>query len=164
MGLHTHCIVFNASFDPVENRWKALENCEMLRARKFAENSYYHELVRELKSFGYRIQNRARGDFEIEGVSEELCKRFSKRDNQIDAALKKLLETKPELAGTNLKDLREQLATTERTRKQKDLGRDELRILWEAQMTKSERESLDQLKKLPEKGQTIEEIISVAEA
>jgi len=64
-------------------------------------------------------------------VSEELCNRFSKRDNQIDAALKKLLETKPELAGTNLKDLREQLATKERTRKQKDLGQDELRTLWE---------------------------------
>jgi conjugative relaxase-like TrwC/TraI family protein len=162
--LHTHCIAFNATFDPIENRWKALENYELLRARKFAENSYYHEFARELKSFGYRIQNRARGDFEIEGVSEELCKRFSKRDNQIDEALKKLLETKPELAGTNLKDLREQLATTERTRKQKDLGRDELQTLWNAQLTKSERESLDQLQNLREKALTNEKRISVAEA
>ncbi|MGH7989430.1 MAG: MobF family relaxase, partial [Limisphaerales bacterium] len=46
--LHTHCIVFNATFDPVENRWKALENHELLRARKFAEHAYYHELAREL--------------------------------------------------------------------------------------------------------------------
>ena len=36
--LHTHCIVFNATFDLVENRWKALQNYELLRARKFAEN------------------------------------------------------------------------------------------------------------------------------
>lgn len=28
--LHTHCIVFNATFDPVENRWKALQNYELL--------------------------------------------------------------------------------------------------------------------------------------
>ena len=49
--LHTHCIVFNATFDPVENRWKALQNYELLRARKFAENVYYHELARELKKF-----------------------------------------------------------------------------------------------------------------
>ena len=48
--LHTHCIVFNATFDPVENRWKALQNYELLRARKFAENAYYHELARELRS------------------------------------------------------------------------------------------------------------------
>ncbi len=77
--LHTHCIVFNATFDAVENRWKALQNHELLRARKFAENAYYHELTRELRGFGYRIRNRVRGDFEIEGVSEELNERFSKK-------------------------------------------------------------------------------------
>jgi len=37
--LHTHCVVFNATFDPVEQRWKALQNYELLRARKFAETS-----------------------------------------------------------------------------------------------------------------------------
>jgi len=58
--LHTHCILFNATFDAVENRWKALENYELLRARKFAENIYYHEFARELKAFGYRIRNRPR--------------------------------------------------------------------------------------------------------
>src|ERR1022692_3134350 len=133
--LHTHCIVFNATFDLVENRWKALENYEMLRARKFAENVYYHELARELKTFGYQLHNRARGDFQVEGVSEELCDRFSKRHTQVDEAFAKLLNEKPELAAGNFQDLREQLATTERTRKQKNLGRDELRTLWEAQMT-----------------------------
>ena len=56
--LHTHCIVFNATFDAVEQRWKALQNYELLRARKFAENVYYHELARDLRSFGYRIVDR----------------------------------------------------------------------------------------------------------
>jgi TrwC relaxase len=53
----------------VEQRWKALQNYEMLRARKFAENVYYHELARQLRSFGYQINNHPRGDFQIEGVS-----------------------------------------------------------------------------------------------
>jgi conjugative relaxase-like TrwC/TraI family protein len=74
--LHTHCIVFNSTFDAVDNRWKALQNHELLRARKFAEAAYYHELTRELRGFGYRIRNRVRGDFEIEGVAEDLCERF----------------------------------------------------------------------------------------
>jgi conjugative relaxase-like TrwC/TraI family protein len=143
--LHTHCIVFNATFDPVENRWKALQNHELLRARKFAENVYYHELARELRPFGYQVQNRARGDFQVEGVSEELCDRFSKRHAQVDEALAKLLTEKPELAAGNLQNLREQLATTERTRKQKDLTRDELQALWYSQLTKNECESLRQL-------------------
>jgi len=149
--LHTHCIVFNATFDPVENRWKALQNHELLRARKFAENVYYHELARELRRFGYQVQNRARGDFQVEGVSEELCDRFSKRHAQVDEALAKLLTEKPELAAGNLQNLREQLATTERTRKQKDLTRDELQALWYSQLTKNECESLRQLQKPPGK-------------
>jgi hypothetical protein len=74
---------------------------------------YYHEPAHKLKHFGYRIEKRARGDFEIEAVSEQVCNRFSKRDNRIDEALKKPLETRPELACSNLKDLREELATTD---------------------------------------------------
>ena len=84
--LHTHCIVFNATHDPEERRWKALQNQEMLKARKYGEAVYYHELAKDLRRFGYRIRNRARGDFELEGVSDEVCERFSKRHQQIDDA------------------------------------------------------------------------------
>src|SRR5580658_3173197 len=162
--LHTHCIVFNATFDAVENRWKALQNYELLRARKFAENAYYHELSRELRTFGYQVRNRGRGDFEIEGVSEELCERFSKRHTQIDGALAKLLADKPELTGRNFQDLREQLATTERSRKQKTLSRDELRRLWEAQLNRTEQIALRQLAKLPGKDMKEEKCVTVSEA
>lgn len=47
-ALDPHCIVFNATLDPIEERWKALQNYELLSARKFAENAYYHGLAREL--------------------------------------------------------------------------------------------------------------------
>jgi conjugative relaxase-like TrwC/TraI family protein len=162
--LHTHCIVFNATFDAVENRWKALENYELLRARKFAENIYYHEFARDLKAFGYRIHNRPRGDFEIEGVSEDLCRCFSKRDAEIDAALAKLLSDHPELGGANIAELRAKLATEKRTRKQKDLSRDELRQLWEAQLSKSEKTSLRQLSAQSEHNAKQEKRVCVNEA
>jgi conjugative relaxase-like TrwC/TraI family protein len=162
--LHTHCIVFNATFDPVENRWKALENHELLRARKFAENVYYHELARDLRSFGYKIRNLPRGDFQVEGVSEELCQRFSKRDAEIDKALAKLLADHPELGGANISELRAKLATEKRTRKQKDLSRDELRQLWDAQLSKSERASLRQILEQPKHDAREEKRVSVGEA
>ena len=58
--LHTHCIVFNATFDEAEQKWKALQNYEMLRARKYVEAVYYHELIRDLRKCGYQIRsNRA---------------------------------------------------------------------------------------------------------
>ncbi len=162
--LHTHCIVFNATFDPVEKRWKALENHELLRARKFAENAYYHELTRELRSFGYRIRNQARGDFQIEGIPQEMCERFSKRREQIDAALEKLLAKKAELKDGNIAELRARLAEEERTRKQRTLSPDELRSLWEAQLSEPERTLLRQLSRGPSVKVAEQKSIGVNEA
>ena len=149
--LHTHCVIFNATFDPVEQRWKALQNYELFRARKFAENVYYHELARQLRGFGYSIQNLARGDFQIEGVSQEICACFSKRDAEVDRALAQLLAVKPELVGGNLKELRALLAVKTRARKQQDLSRADLRTLWESQMSEVERNSIRQLTNRSEK-------------
>ena len=83
--LHSHCIVFNATYDAVENRWKALQNFEILRAQKYVENVYYHELARELIRFGYRIENHPRGDFRVLGVDAALDDKFSKRHEESDA-------------------------------------------------------------------------------
>jgi conjugative relaxase-like TrwC/TraI family protein len=162
--LHTHCVVFNATIDPVEQRWKALQNYELLRARKFAENVYYHELARQLRGFGYQIQNQARGDFKIEGVSEEICDRFSKRDAEVDRALAKLIAEKPEFASANIKELRAKLATQHRTRKQKDLSRAELRTLWNAQLSESECISLRQLPNRSEKITIADKCVEIGEA
>jgi conjugative relaxase-like TrwC/TraI family protein len=76
--LHNHCILFNATFDPVEKQWKALQNHEILAAQKFVENVYYHQLARALVKFGYQIENRPRGDFEIKVISPDLVKKLSK--------------------------------------------------------------------------------------
>lgn len=149
--LHTHCIVFNATFDSTENRWKALQNYELLRARKFAENVYYHELTRKLRGFGYKIRNLTRGDFQIEGISETVCDRFSKRDAEIDKALAKLLVEKPELATANFKALRAQLAVETRAKKHKDLDQSELRMLWDSQLKENERAALNQVPNRSEK-------------
>jgi conjugative relaxase-like TrwC/TraI family protein len=143
--LHTHCIMFNATHDPVERRWKALSNFEMLRARKFVENVYYHELARDLRQFGYEIENSPRGDFEVKGVTKELCSRFAKRHHEIDARIAKLLDEKPELATGNIKELRAQIAQAERTRKISGIESSVLKKLWDGQLTKGEKASLSNL-------------------
>jgi len=145
--LHTHCIVFNATFDEAEQKWKALQNYEMLRARKYVEAVYYHELIRDLRKCGYKIRSEPRGDFQIEGVDDSICRRFSKRHQQINEALEALLTEKPELAKANLKDLRERLATAERSRKIQNQNSSELQRWWEAQLTPDELKSLRQLTK-----------------
>jgi conjugative relaxase-like TrwC/TraI family protein len=143
--LHSHCIVFNATFDPVERQWKALQNHEMFAAQKFVENTYYHELARELVKFGYEIQNHARGDFQIKGISNELNDKFSKRHKQIDAKTRELLAREPDKANGNLAAIRENIAHKERARKIRDIGLEKLQKLWDGQMTASEKVSLQNL-------------------
>ena len=143
--LHSHCILFNATFDQVEKKWKALQNHEMLAAQKFVENVYYHELARALVKFGYQIENRPRGDFEIKGISPELIKRFSKRREEIDQKTRELLAREPEKAEGNIAAIRENIAHRERGRKIRDIGLETLQALWHGQMTSQENESLRKL-------------------
>ncbi|MDQ8195654.1 MobF family relaxase [Coraliomargarita sp. SDUM461004] len=137
--LHTHCILMNATFDPVEKRWKALQNFEMLKAQKFIENLYYHELAKGLKKIGYSIENNAR-DFEIQGITSGLIGKFSKRHQQIDDAVKAhILDGK---SVRNVKEFRAQIAHEKRDRKIKESTADKLRSHWGEQMTDAERASL----------------------
>ncbi len=143
--LHSHCILFNATFDPVEKQWKALQNYEMLAAQRFVLNVYYHELARSLVKCGYQIENKPRGDFEIKGVSTELVKKFSKRHDEIDRKTQELLEGAPEKVEGNLAAIRENIAHRERARKIRDIGLEKLHALWDGQMTAAEKQSLRQL-------------------
>ncbi len=143
--LHSHCIVFNATKDSVENRWKALEPYEMLLAKKFTEQVYYHELARALTGFGYGIENKPRGDFEIAGVSQELIDRFSKRHREIDEKTRQLLEREPDKATRNLQEIRANIAHKERARKIKNVGIKRLQSLWDGQLSADERSQIRRL-------------------
>jgi len=140
--LHSHCILFNATHDPVEDRWKALQNFEMLAAQKYVENVYYHELARELQRCGYEIENQPRGDFIIRGMPAELRKKFSKRHLEIDEKTRELLEREPQKAGANVAEIRENIAHNERSRKIKGMGADRLQEHWESQLSAGQRHAL----------------------
>jgi len=82
--LHTHCVVANATFDSESREWFSLTEFEMLKAIRYGGKVYQNELARKVKELGYNIVSRRNEKgliegFEIEGISEELMKRFSKR-------------------------------------------------------------------------------------
>jgi conjugative relaxase-like TrwC/TraI family protein len=165
--LHTHCILFNATRDTVEGRWKALEACEMVTAQKFVRNVYYHEMVRSLQRFGYGVENNPRGDFEIAGVSKELIDRFSKRHREIDEKTRELLEREPDKASQNIKVIRANIAHKERARKIKDVGIVKLQSIWNKQLSWREQFQLHRLDKhrspeIPQK-MTAEQAVGWAE-
>lgn len=84
--LHTHFTLFNATFDPVEDRWKALQTSRMFEAIRYGTAVYRNELSKRLHGLGYDTRQTAHG-FEIAGVDQKLIERFSKRSLQRNAAV-----------------------------------------------------------------------------
>lgn len=80
--LHIHFTVFNATFDNTEQCWKALQAGGMYDAVRYGTAVYRNELARQVQAIGYQIRPAKHG-FEIEGVSDEVLKRFSKRSQEV---------------------------------------------------------------------------------
>ena len=87
--LHTHCTVFNATFDDKERCWKALQARPMYDAIRYATAVYRNELAKRVQAIGYQIRPAKHG-FEIEGVSDAILKRFSKRAQQRDEVVREM--------------------------------------------------------------------------
>jgi len=146
--LHTHCIVFNATFDPVEQRWKAVHPAGMYHAKSFATNFYRHELCKGLRALGYEIENTSHS-FEIKGVPASVIGRFSKRNQQINEETKQRLEIGSPIS--NIGELRKRIAHGNRRRKLKDSTADRLRPSWEKQLMPEERRALGALRSVQPK-------------
>ena len=139
--LHTHCVVFNATYDATERRWKALQTEGMYRAQKFAENLYFHELAKGLRSLGYAIENNAR-NFEIRNVPPRIIACFSKRHEQIEAEAQRQAA---EGYDGDMGELRTRIAHEHRRRKMKNVTADQLRSFWRDQLTPEEWKAMSQL-------------------
>ncbi len=82
--LHTHCVVANATFDDGKQEWVALNEFEMLKAIRYAGKVYQNELAKRVKALGYNIVERRNEKgfiegFEIDGVTDDVMKLYSKR-------------------------------------------------------------------------------------
>lgn len=79
--LHTHFTVFNATFDEKEAHWKALQAGGMYEAIRYGTAVYRNELAKRVQQIGFQLRQAQHG-FEVEGVSAEVLKRFSKRSQE----------------------------------------------------------------------------------
>lgn len=139
--LHTHLVVFNATYDPVEKAWRALEAEPMFAQSRYLTEVYRNALAMRLTALGYQLRTTANG-FEIEGVSEELIMRFSKRRQAMVAAEAKLVA---QLGQKLTNNGRAAVAHATRERKRRDLGSDELVAHQRAQMSAVELAALTRL-------------------
>src|SRR5690606_1832216 len=85
--LHTHFVIANATHSP-GGRWYALEEYHIYKAVRYAGKGYQNAMARAVQELGYAIREiRDKGEvtgFEIEGVPDVLCERYSKRREEIE--------------------------------------------------------------------------------
>jgi conjugative relaxase-like TrwC/TraI family protein len=139
--LHTHFTVFNATFDESEHCWKALQARGMYDAIRYGTAVYRNELAKRVQEIGYQIRPAKHG-FEIEGVSDEVLQRFSKRSQQRD----KVVQEMEQKLGRKLTNNEISHAVHQsRAKKIKGISTAEVREKQLAQLSPDERQALQKI-------------------
>lgn len=123
--VHVHAYLINATFDVMENVWKAMEPQELARHRPYLESLFHNDLARRVIDLGYEVEA-SEHNWEIKGVPKEAIKNFSKRDERIQR----------ERRARGIDDPREAADLARKTRSRKASGQslDELRTKWWEQL------------------------------
>ncbi len=124
--LHAHCFVFNTTWDAEEGRWKAAQVGQIKADAPYFEAGFRVRFANKLQDLGFGVM-RKRGDFELEGISAAMIRRFSKRTEQIEKVAKERGITDPKRKA--------ELGAETRERKQKELPWPELQSIWGSQLT-----------------------------
>lgn len=132
--LHTHFTLFNSTFDSSEQRWKALQTSAMFGAIHYATEVYRNDLAKRLHELGYETVRTAHA-FEIKGVSQSLCDRFSKRSRERDSVVAEMEQRLGRKMSNN--EVSNAVHQT-RSRKLKGISSEEVRSRQLEQMTPNE--------------------------
>jgi conjugative relaxase-like TrwC/TraI family protein len=86
--LHCHAVAINATYDPVEDRWKAAEFGELVRDKGYYQAAFHSRLAEKLAALGYGIE-RDGNSFRLAGIDESTCEEFSRRTEVIEKEAKR---------------------------------------------------------------------------
>jgi conjugative relaxase-like TrwC/TraI family protein len=81
--LHSHCFVFNATFDGEDGQWKAGQFRQIKQDAPYYEAIFQAKLAQQLQQAGYRIA-RTKNGFELAGLEKRTLERFSRRTQEIE--------------------------------------------------------------------------------
>ena len=141
--VHTHCVIFNVTLDPVEQRLKAIEARQFYDQSKQLTQIYRDHLSKSLRALGYETYLDKQRCPQIRGVGEALMVTFSKRSHQRDV-LVALAEHK---RGRSLsKNEVSALVHQNRAKKERHVGPETVRQFQLQQLSPNTRLQLDNLK------------------
>jgi len=86
---HCHALLMNATYDPVEDRWKAAQLGEVVAGKGFYQAAFHSRVAEKLMAAGHRLRRTGK-DFEMDVFTEEEVRVFCKRTKQIEDLEKRL--------------------------------------------------------------------------
>lgn len=134
--LHAHCFVFNSTFDPEENRWKAGQFRELKRDAPYFQAAFRVRLANRMQELGFGVV-RKRDDFEIAGIPADILKRFSRRTELIEQTAREKGITDP--------SVKDGLGRQTRENKGKNLSMTELQKEWRSRLSQDEQDWIEEV-------------------
>ncbi len=127
--LHSHCFVFNTTYDANEQRWKAAQFGSINRDAPYFEAVFHSLLARRIEGLGLATI-RTKTGWELAGLDKSTLTKYSRRTTAIEALAKSL--------GIDDPGTKANLGAQTRSSKSKELGMGELRDLWRSRLTGEE--------------------------
>ncbi|MEL6621526.1 MAG: MobF family relaxase [Pseudomonadota bacterium] len=134
--LHTHCYLVNATFDPVESRFKAAQIGNIAADRVYFEAVYHAHLAKEIRALGFEIERRGKW-WDVAGIDRALLEKFSRRTGEVEAAAAE--------AGALSAAQKAELGKRTRSVKAEAIPSDALHGVWRSRLHRGERAALDRI-------------------
>lgn len=141
--IHTHCVIFNVTHDPVENRLKALEAGLIYDKSKELTKLYRAHLNVSLRGLGYETYLDRQRCPQIRGVDGKILTLYSKRSAQRDSII--ALREKSLGRSLSKKEIA-QAVHQHRAKKQQRIDQQALRKLQREQLSPAGRLQLEKIK------------------
>jgi len=132
--LHAHCLVFNANFNPEEDRWKAAQLGDLKRDAPYFEAVFNSRLARQLETLGLETERTATG-WELKRIAPETLVMFSRRTARIEEIAK--------VRGITDPTAKAELGAPTRARKAAQLSMPELQELWRSKDSRAATEAVE---------------------
>jgi conjugative relaxase-like TrwC/TraI family protein len=132
--LHAHAVAFNATYDTVEEKWKAAQFGNLVQHKGFYQAEFHSRLAGKLSDLGYGIE-RDGNSFRLAGIERATSEKFSRRTAVIEAEAERL----------GITDAKAKGELGRKTREKKDKhGKSisQLRAAWQARLGDEERRGI----------------------
>jgi len=151
--LHAHCFVFNTTYDPVEQRFKAGQFRDIKRDMPYYQAVFQKMLADNISNLGYDIEKTPKA-FEVKQINKDVVRLFSKRTNEIGQFAKEKGITDPKAL--------DQLGARTRAKKVKGHSMFELIEGWKHQVKNQGHEVLENISPQTKEKQSIDQCLDHA--